>query len=92
MPGDLEHTVPAATAPLPAGDAETYLVQVKRWLEGYVDDQNKQHPGLFAMVTELYEEAKNRRERREAFLRAVASGSALAVFGLGATWIKDHWR
>ena len=80
-----------STVPAPPESPESYLIQVKRWLEGYVED-NKQFPGLIAMVTELYEEAKMRRERREAFMRAIASGGVLAVFGIGATWLKDHLK
>jgi hypothetical protein len=69
---------------------EVQMGQVRRWLEGYVDKDNLRHPGLIEMVTELYEEAKKRRERREAFIRAIASGGILAVFGVGLTWLKDH--
>lgn len=86
MTEELHQTIPANS-----DTAENYLTQVKRWLEGYVED-NKQFPGLIAMVTELYEEAKMRRERREAFMRAIASGGVLAMFGLAATWFKDHLK
>ena len=89
MTDELHHTISQASSPLEP--PEVYLAQVKRWLEGYVED-NKQFPGLIAMVTEMYDEAKLRRERREAFARAIASGGALAIFGIAAAWLKDHLK
>ena len=78
------------TEELRSEPVEVQMSQVRRWLEGYVDLDNKRHPGLIEMVTELYDEAKLRRERREAFSRAVASGGILAVFGITLAWLKDH--
>lgn len=92
MPGDLEHTVTAATAPLPApGSLEAHVAEMREWLLGYVKD-SKQFPGMIAMVTELYEEAKLRRERREAFMRAIASGGVLAVVAVAFGWLKEHLK
>lgn len=80
-----EATVPAAPEP-----AESQIAQLRRWLEGYVDDAGVHHSGLVEMVGELYGELKTRRERREALTRALASGSILAVFGATLVWLKEH--
>lgn len=92
MPEGLEHTVPAATAPLPAaGSVEAHVTEMREWLLGSVEG-SKQKPGLIAMVTELFEEMQKRRERREAFARAIASGGVLAVGAVLMNWAKDHWK
>ena len=78
------------SAPLLEEPLHVQMSLVRRWLEGYVDANNVRHPGLIEMVTEVYEEAKLRRERREAFGRAIATGGILAVFGILLTWLKDH--
>lgn len=91
MPEGLESTVPAATAPLPAVGLEAHVAEVREWLLGSVEG-SKTKPGLIAMVTELYEEAKVRRERREALGRALASGGILAMVVATVTYLKDHLK
>ena len=91
MTEELRGVVPNATAPLPVGTLEAHMTEVREWLLGSVKD-NKSQPGLIAMVTEMWEEAKIRRERREAFGRAVASGSVIAIFIASMTYVKEHWR
>lgn len=90
MTDELHRTIPAVTPPLLSVEAQ--LEQFRRWIEGYTDEKNVHHPGIRSMVVELYEEAKLRRERREAFGRAIASGGVLAVVGLMFTWLKDHLK
>lgn len=93
MAEPLEHTVPAAAPPLPASEpVEVQVSQVRRWLEGYTDTAGVSHPGIITMVTELYEEAKLRRERREQIGRALTSGSLLAIIGLVGAWLKEHLK
>jgi hypothetical protein len=93
MPEELQTTVPAATPPpLPAPNSiEAHVAEMREWLLGHVEGAT-QHPGLLAMVKELYEEAKLRRERREAFGRALASGGVLAIIGLVGAWLKEHLK
>lgn len=71
---------------------EETIARFSRWFEGHTDADGKQHPGLLLMVGELYSDHVLRRERREAFNRAFATGSILAIFGIALTWIKDHIR
>lgn len=93
MTDGIQHTVPAASAPSPATEpVEVQVSQVRRWLEGYTDSDGIPHPGLITMVTELYEEAKLRRERREAVGRALTSGGLLAIIGILGAWLKDHLK
>lgn len=76
-----------AVAPEPL---ESQMAQMRRWLEGYMDDAGDRHPGVIEMVGELYTELKTRRERREAIVRALASGGVLAIVGGILAWLKDH--
>lgn len=79
--------VPAAPESL---DAK--VMKLTRWVEGWTDDAGTPHPGLLQLVGELHAELIARRERREMFSRALASGGVLAVFGYTLTWLKDHLR
>lgn len=78
--------------PVTQEPVESQLAQLRRWLEGFVDDKGERHPGLVEVVGELYGELKDRRERREAVGRVLASGSLLAVLGFVLNWLKDHLR
>lgn len=92
MPEGLENTVPAATAPIPLRESiEAQVEEIRGWILGCVKD-GRQVVGMMSMMTELYEEAKIRRERREALGRAVASGGILAVVVATVTYLKDHLK
>lgn len=93
MPEGLEHTVPSAPTSLSVRESvEEQVTKFGRWLEGYTDADGTPHPGLIVMVTELYTEAKLKRERREVFARAIASGGVLAVIGIVGAWLKEHLK
>ena len=79
-----------ATVPVSGDTSEAQIAQLRRWLEGYVDEGGARHAGLIEMVGELYGELKTRRERREAINRALASGGILAVVGVSLAWLKEH--
>ncbi len=80
-------TVPAAPVPL-----EDQIAQLRRWLEGYIDDNGIRRPGLVELVGKLYEELEARNERREMVGRALASGSVLAFFAFVLNWLKEHLK
>ena len=79
--------IPAAPEPV-----ENQIAQLRRWIEGYIDDKEKRHPGLIEMVGELYEELRMRRERREAIGRALTSGGIITAIGVTLAWLKEHLK
>lgn len=85
MTTEREMTVPAAQV-----DLEDQIAQLRRWLEGYVDEKGDRHPGLIEMVGVLFEELKTRRERREAIMRGLTIGGVVSVVGASLAWLKDH--
>lgn len=90
MTEPLQTTVPAAAQP---ESLDNQMAWVRRLLEGHIDPAtNIRHPGVIEMLAELYEEAKLKRERRETFWRAVASGGMLAILGIIGVWLKDHLK
>ena len=89
MTDRLEHIVPAATT---QESLREEITQLRRWLEGFVDEKGIRNPGLIESVGELYAEMKLRRERREQVGRVLATGSALAIFGFVLNWVKDHLK
>jgi len=71
---------------------EQQMAQLRKWIEGYIDDKGSRHAGLIEMVGELFEELRVKRERREVICRALGSGGILAVIGVTLAWLKDHLK
>ena len=82
---ELTSTVPSAHVPV-----EAQLAELRRWLEGYIDNEGKRHPGVIEMVAKLHEELEKRNERYEAIRRGVCIGFLGTLFAALIVWFKDH--
>lgn len=82
---ELTSVVPSAHVPV-----EAQLAELRRWLEGYIDNEGKRHPGVIEMVAKLHEELEKRNERYEAIRRGVCIGFLGTIFAALIVWFKDH--
>lgn len=84
---ELTSVVPSAHVPV-----EAQLAELRRWLEGYIDNEGKRHPGVIEMVAKLHEELEKRNERYEAIRRGVCIGFLSTLFAALIVWFKDHYK
>lgn len=89
MTEHIQTTVPAA---VPPESLDSQMARMWRMMDGYTDANNQHHPGMVQMLTELYDDHKLRKDRRETFGRAVATGGFLTGLGLVGAWLKDHLK
>jgi hypothetical protein len=83
---ELRSTVPAADP------VEARILQLQRWLEGYVDTEGRHRPGLIELVAKLYDELERRNERCEAIKRGVTLSVLGTLFAALIVWFKDHLK